>query len=130
VTPDLITLEVLRPELNGFDVAAVLRHDPQTMRIPIMIISIFLEGDPGRRIVVDRYLTKPIESSDLLAHSPPPSPTRPASWRLAETPCLTSSWPTPSSRTGRGSSRSCVPSAAWQVSCSSCSNESASEKVP
>lgn len=67
VAPDLITLDVLMPELNGFDVAAVLRHDPETMRIPIMIISVVEEGDRGRRIGVDRYLTKPIESSDLLA---------------------------------------------------------------
>ena len=67
VAPDLITLDVLMPELNGFDVAAVLRHDPVTMRIPIMIISVVEQGDRGRQIGVDRYLTKPIESSDLLA---------------------------------------------------------------
>ena len=34
--PDLIVLDVMMPEMNGFDVAAVLKNDPQTMDIPIV----------------------------------------------------------------------------------------------
>src|SRR4029079_15768763 len=29
--PDLIILDVMMPEINGFDVAAILKNDPQTM---------------------------------------------------------------------------------------------------
>jgi signal transduction histidine kinase/CheY-like chemotaxis protein/streptogramin lyase len=63
--PDLIVLDVMMPEMNGFDVAAVLKNDPQTMDIPIIILSIVQDKSRGFRIGVDRYLTKPIDT-DLL----------------------------------------------------------------
>jgi CheY-like chemotaxis protein/anti-sigma regulatory factor (Ser/Thr protein kinase) len=63
--PDLIVLDVMMPEMNGFDVAAVLKNDPATMDIPIIILSIVQDRERGFRIGVDRYLTKPI-NTDLL----------------------------------------------------------------
>ena len=63
--PELIVLDVMMPEMNGFDVAAVLKNDPQTMDIPIVILSIVQDRDRGFRLGVDRYLTKPIDT-DLL----------------------------------------------------------------
>ncbi len=63
--PDLVVLDVMMPEMNGFDVAAVLKNDPQTMDIPIVILSIVQDHDRGYRLGVDRYLTKPIDT-DLL----------------------------------------------------------------
>ena len=63
--PDLVVLDVMMPEMNGFDVAAVLKNDPQTHDIPIVILSIVQDRDRGFRIGVDRYLTKPIDT-DLL----------------------------------------------------------------
>jgi CheY-like chemotaxis protein len=63
--PDLVVLDVMMPEMNGFDVAAVLKNDPQTMDIPIVILSIVQDRERGYRIGVDRYLTKPIDT-DLL----------------------------------------------------------------
>ena len=55
----------MMPEMNGFDVAAILKNDPQTMDIPIIILSIVQDKARGFRIGVDRYLTKPIDT-DLL----------------------------------------------------------------
>ena len=63
--PDLIVLDVMMPEMNGFDVAAVLKNDPATLDIPIVILSIVQDRDRGYRVGVDRYLTKPIDT-DLL----------------------------------------------------------------
>jgi signal transduction histidine kinase/DNA-binding response OmpR family regulator len=63
--PDLIILDVMMPEMNGFDVAAVLKNDPATMDIPIVILSIVQDRERGFRLGVDRYLTKPIDT-DLL----------------------------------------------------------------
>ena len=63
--PDLILLDVMMPEMNGFDVAAVLKNDPETMDIPIIILSIVQDEERGFNIGVDRYLTKPIDTEML-----------------------------------------------------------------
>ena len=63
--PDLIILDVMMPEINGFDVAAVLKNDPATMDIPIIILSIVQDKERGLKIGVDRYLTKPIDTEKL-----------------------------------------------------------------
>jgi PAS domain S-box-containing protein len=64
--PDLIVLDVMMPELSGFDVAAVLRNDPETFNIPIVILSIIQDQQRGYRLGVDRYFTKPMDSKALL----------------------------------------------------------------
>jgi len=63
--PDLIILDIMMPEMNGFDVAAVLKNDPDTMDIPIIVLSIVQDKTRGYRIGVDRYLTKPIDTAQL-----------------------------------------------------------------
>ena len=50
---------------EGFDVAAVLKNDPVTMDIPIIILSILEDKERGFRLGVDRYLTKPIDTASL-----------------------------------------------------------------
>jgi len=64
--PDLVVLDVLMPKLNGFDVAAILKNDPETMQIPILMISADDRSERGYRIGVDQYLTKPISSEQFL----------------------------------------------------------------
>ncbi|MEH1978648.1 MAG: PAS domain S-box protein [Nostoc sp.] len=64
--PDLILLDVMMPQINGFDVAAVLKNDPQTADIPIIILSIIENKERGYHIGIDRYLTKPIDTAKLL----------------------------------------------------------------
>ncbi len=64
--PDLIILDVMMPNMSGFDVAAVLRNDPGTMEIPIVILSIMEDLDRGFRIGIDRYYTKPVNTEHLL----------------------------------------------------------------
>lgn len=63
---DLIILDVMMPKMSGFDVAAVLRNDPSTMNIPIVILSIIEDRERGCRIGIDRYYTKPVNTEHLL----------------------------------------------------------------
>lgn len=65
--PDLILLDVMMPQINGFDVAAVLKNDPETADIPIIILSIVENKERGYHIGIDRYLTKPIDTEKLLS---------------------------------------------------------------
>ncbi|MFZ3131200.1 MAG: response regulator [Desulfosporosinus sp.] len=64
--PDLSLLDVRMPGMNGFDVAAVLKNDPETMNIPIVILSIIEDQERGYRIGIDKYFTKPINTDNLL----------------------------------------------------------------
>lgn len=64
--PDLIMLDVMMPEMDGFDAAAILKNDPVTMTIPIVILSVVEDRERGYRVGVDRYLIKPIEMETLI----------------------------------------------------------------
>ncbi|OLP17975.1 transcriptional regulator [Leptolyngbya sp. 'hensonii'] len=64
--PHLIILDVMMPKINGFDVAAVMKNDPLTMDIPIIIYSGIEDQNRAYRIGVDLYLTKSGESEELL----------------------------------------------------------------
>jgi DNA-binding response OmpR family regulator len=64
--PDLIILDVMMPGISGFDVAAVLKSDPETSTIPIIILSIVQDADRGYGVGVDKYLTKPAEGDVLV----------------------------------------------------------------
>ena len=63
--PDLVVLDVMMPDISGFDVAAVLKADPATREIPILILSIVQDKERGYRLGVDKYLTKPTDSEVL-----------------------------------------------------------------
>jgi signal transduction histidine kinase/DNA-binding response OmpR family regulator/HAMP domain-containing protein len=64
--PDLIILDVMMPNISGFDLAAVLKSDPATMNIPTIILSIIQDKEKGYRLGIDRYLSKPINTELLL----------------------------------------------------------------
>ncbi|MDP2683027.1 MAG: response regulator [Deltaproteobacteria bacterium] len=66
VRPDLIVLDVMMPGISGFDVAAVIKNDPLTMNIPIIILSICEDKERGFKLGIDRYLTKPVDIDALL----------------------------------------------------------------
>lgn len=66
IMPDLVILDVMMPMMNGFDAAAVLKNDPKTMKIPIVILSIIEDLERGYKIGINRYLKKPIEADVLL----------------------------------------------------------------
>jgi DNA-binding response OmpR family regulator len=69
VDPQVVTLDVVMPHLDGFDTAARLRADPRTAGLKIaMITAAAQERDlaRGRRIGVDAYLTKPFDPENLV----------------------------------------------------------------
>jgi signal transduction histidine kinase/DNA-binding response OmpR family regulator/HAMP domain-containing protein len=65
--PDLIILDVMMPKMNGLDLAAILKNNPETSMIPIIILSIMEEQARGYRLGVDRYQSKPINIGGLFS---------------------------------------------------------------
>ncbi|TJZ46268.1 response regulator [Streptomyces piniterrae] len=68
VRPDVVTLDVMMPRLNGLHTAARLRSDPRTWDIPIAIVSACVQGDMdnGESVAVDAFLAKPFEPTELV----------------------------------------------------------------
>ncbi|MFI8994368.1 response regulator [Streptomyces sp. NPDC053542] len=68
VCPDVVTLDVVMPRLNGLRTAERLRADPRTRELPIAIISACtqLEVDNGEAVGVDAFLAKPFEPVELI----------------------------------------------------------------
>ena len=69
VAPDIITLDIMMPRLDGWETAARLRDDPETAAIKVVLLSARAqEADVqrGERIGVDAYLTKPFDPDELL----------------------------------------------------------------
>ncbi|MGE5403977.1 MAG: ATP-binding protein [Candidatus Saccharibacteria bacterium] len=64
--PDLILMDVMMPDMNGFDVASVLKNNAETANIPIFIISVVEDRAKGYRIGIDGYFSKPIDTALLL----------------------------------------------------------------
>lgn len=69
VRPDVITLDVMMPRLNGFEAVQRLRQDPTTAGIPVVMVTGRAQTadlDRGREVGVEAYLTKPFEPTDLV----------------------------------------------------------------
>jgi CheY-like chemotaxis protein len=64
--PALIILDVMMPDLSGFDVTRLLKSDPGTASIPILILSIVEEREHGLALGAAAYLNKPVEAQTLL----------------------------------------------------------------
>ncbi|MFF9128918.1 response regulator [Streptomyces sp. NPDC014776] len=68
VQPDLVTLDVVMPRLDGLTTAAQLRADPRTRDLPVAIVSACsqYEVDAGLGLGVDAFLAKPFEPGELV----------------------------------------------------------------
>jgi len=65
--PDLIILDLLMPELDGYDVLKELREEPATENIPVLVVSIMEDKNNALQLGANDYLMKPINRADLLS---------------------------------------------------------------
>jgi DNA-binding response OmpR family regulator len=67
--PDIILLDLMLPDLDGFGVCEILRRDPLTATIPIIIISAWASPDSrnlGLELGALDYITKPFHPQELV----------------------------------------------------------------
>ncbi len=70
LTPDLILLDVVMPDMNGFEVCRRLRADPQLAEVPIVMVTANDDRDSrlqGIEAGVDDYVTKPFDRLEMRA---------------------------------------------------------------
>ncbi len=68
--PDLVLLDVVMPEMSGYEVCKAIRNDPATALLPVVMVTAL---DPAQERVkgieagADDFLTKPINQPELMA---------------------------------------------------------------
>jgi PAS domain S-box-containing protein len=63
---DLITLDIMLPDMNGFDLLDTLKADSATRDTPVIIVSVVSDRHEGLRLGAVDYITKPIDEERLL----------------------------------------------------------------
>jgi PAS domain S-box-containing protein len=64
--PDLITLDILLPDVDGFAVLEELKSNPATREIPVVVVSVLPDRDECLQLGAVDYVTKPIDEQRLL----------------------------------------------------------------
>ncbi len=69
--PDTILLDVLMPELDGYEVCRLLKNNPVTSAIPVLMVSAY-GGNPefrvnGLKMGADGFISKPFDHAELIA---------------------------------------------------------------
>jgi CheY-like chemotaxis protein/two-component sensor histidine kinase len=64
--PNLILLDVVMPDIDGFEVLAQLKQDLDTKSIPVIVTSIVAEEEKGFALGAADYLVKPLDNRQLL----------------------------------------------------------------
>ena len=65
--PTAIVLDIMLPRLDGWDLLALLKTDPRTSRIPVVIVSMLDERGRGFALGAADYLVKPVARDDVVA---------------------------------------------------------------
>jgi DNA-binding response OmpR family regulator len=68
--PDILILDLMLPDVDGFDICRALRSDPATAAIPIIMVTAKAEESDrigGLELGADDYLTKPFSPNELVA---------------------------------------------------------------
>jgi PAS domain S-box-containing protein len=67
IRPDVITLDVLMPQMDGWAVLTALKADNELAEIPVIMLTIVDEKNLGFALGASEYLTKPIDRERLAA---------------------------------------------------------------
>jgi DNA-binding response OmpR family regulator len=69
VQPDVITLDVMMPRMDGWETATRLQNNPETAGIKVVLITARAQEDDrshSEQIGVDAYLTKPFDPTEMV----------------------------------------------------------------
>jgi CheY-like chemotaxis protein len=65
--PDLITLDVIMPGMDGWAVLATLKKDEALSRIPVVVVTIADERARGIALGASDYFVKPVDHERLMS---------------------------------------------------------------
>jgi PAS domain S-box-containing protein len=65
--PDLITLDLMMPGMNGWEILRALKSDPEVYDIPVVVVSIVASENRGTIFGAADHLNKPVSREELCA---------------------------------------------------------------
>jgi len=65
--PDIVTLDVMMPRMDGWSVLGVMKSEPQLAHIPVIMLTIVDHRNLGFSLGASEYMTKPIDRNRLIA---------------------------------------------------------------
>lgn len=68
--PDLVLLDIMLPEVDGFEVCRQIKNNKQTRHIPIILLTAKKSPEDmarGKEVGADLYITKPFKSAMVIA---------------------------------------------------------------
>jgi signal transduction histidine kinase/DNA-binding response OmpR family regulator len=65
--PDIVTLDVMMPKLDGWSVLGVMKSEAQLAHIPVIMLTIVDHRNLGFSLGASEYMTKPIDRNRLIA---------------------------------------------------------------
>ena len=67
--PDLIILDIMMPVMDGYEACRILKEDPKTMNIPIIMVTALDDRESklkGLSVSANDFLSKPIDQTELI----------------------------------------------------------------
>ncbi len=68
--PDILFLDIMMPEINGYDVCRIIKNDPGLKNIYVIMLTAkgqVAEQERGRAVGADEYIVKPFSPMEILA---------------------------------------------------------------
>ena len=68
--PDILFLDIMMPEMNGYDVCRTIKNDPQLKSTYIIMLTAkgqVAEQERGKEVGADEYIVKPFSPMEILA---------------------------------------------------------------
>ncbi|GLK84744.1 response regulator [Ancylobacter defluvii] len=64
--PDIVTLDVMMPKIDGWSVLGIMKSEPELAHIPVIMLTIVDDRNLGYALGASEYMTKPIDRQRLL----------------------------------------------------------------
>jgi two-component system, OmpR family, alkaline phosphatase synthesis response regulator PhoP len=69
VRPDIIFLDIMMPEMNGYDVCRIIKNDPELKKTYVIMLTAkgqVAEQERGKEVGADEYIVKPFSPMEIL----------------------------------------------------------------
>lgn len=64
--PDLVTVDLRMPGVDGLALVEILKHDPETRKTPVVVLTVSEDRERAQQVGADAYLGKPVNGPALL----------------------------------------------------------------